>query len=72
MSLLILTVGCVVQKLDVTNSGTIVENISEKINSSINQDNMHSKNNDPVTSYFTIGTGVSFIFLQVRSTTNLK
>ena len=62
LSLCILTVGCIIQKMD-------IPNIQEKFGASelkekVSEDPKHSE--DQKTGYFTIGTGLSLIFVQVR------
>ena len=64
LSLLILTIGCVIQKLDVTNTrmGAIIADANDK---AAEQQVTPLINNNTAWSLFSISTGLLFMFVQV-------
>ena len=72
LSLLILTIGCVIQKLDVTNTGASVTDANDKAAEkpvkspiSANSNSTPLINNNTAWSLFSISTGLLFMFVQV-------
>ena len=74
LSLLILTIGCVIQKMDIPSmqNEIIYDETKGKIevdhNNSSDTIGVESNIKDSDSTYFTIGTGLSLIFVQVRHT----
>ena len=65
LSLLILTIGCVIQKMDIPN---VPNSPLKSIENAVKEKSPPEENNPLSTSnaYFSFGTGVSLIFVQVR------